>query len=72
VQHAMSERADDIYRWIQDGAHIYVCGDANGMAKDVDRTLHEIISFQGKMNSEKTTEYLKYLRLENRYQTDVY
>lgn len=72
VQHAMSERGKDIYRWLQDGAHIYVCGDANGMAKDVDRTLHEIVTNHGKMNFEKTSEYLKYLRLENRYQTDVY
>jgi sulfite reductase (NADPH) flavoprotein alpha-component len=68
----MDERGDEIYRWLQEGAHIYVCGDANGMAKDVDRTLHEIVTRHGKLDIEKANEYLKYLRLENRYQTDVY
>jgi sulfite reductase (NADPH) flavoprotein alpha-component len=72
VQHCMSERSKEIYRWLQDGAYVYVCGDAKEMAKDVDRTLHEIVSNHGQMNFEKTSEYLKYLRLENRYQTDVY
>jgi sulfite reductase (NADPH) flavoprotein alpha-component len=72
VQHRMSEHGKEIYRWLQDGAHIYVCGDANSMARDVDHTLHEIISSHGKMNIEKADEYLKYLRLENRYQTDIY
>ena len=72
VQHALQEQAKEIYGWLQEGAHLYVCGDANGMAKDVDNVLHEIMRRDGKMEAEKATEYLKYLRLENRYQTDIY
>jgi sulfite reductase (NADPH) flavoprotein alpha-component len=72
VQNCLSQRGKEIFRWLQDGAHIYICGDAKGMAKDVDRTLHEIIRYHGEMDIEKADEYLKYLRLENRYQTDVY
>lgn len=72
VQQALREQGKEVYNWIQDGAHIYVCGDANGMAKDVGLALREIVSNHGNMNNEKAEEYIKYLQLENRYQMDIY
>jgi sulfite reductase (NADPH) flavoprotein alpha-component len=72
VQHKMLDAAEEFYHWIEDGAVIYVCGDAHHMAKDVDRTLHQIIQQQGRMNEEQATAYVKKLRKEKRYLRDVY
>ena len=59
-------------RWINDGAHIYVCGDANRMAKDVENTLLEVLAEYGAMDAEAADEFLSELRVERRYQRDVY
>lgn len=72
VQHKMIENKKSIWQWIQEGAHIYVCGDADKMAKDVDLTLQEIIQNEGKLNTEEAKAYIKALRLEKRYLLDVY
>ncbi|MDX7988849.1 NADPH-dependent assimilatory sulfite reductase flavoprotein subunit [Xenorhabdus sp. 12] len=72
VQDKLQEQGAEIWRWIQDGAHLYVCGDANRMAKDVEQTLLDIISQQGGMDAEQADEFLSELRLERRYQRDVY
>ncbi|PHM39068.1 sulfite reductase subunit alpha [Xenorhabdus mauleonii] len=72
VQDKLHEQGAEIWRWIQDGAHLYVCGDANRMAKDVEQTLLDIISQQGGMDAEQADEFLSELRLERRYQRDVY
>ncbi|OTA21986.1 sulfite reductase subunit alpha [Xenorhabdus beddingii] len=72
VQDKLHEQGEDVWRWIQDGAHLYVCGDANRMAKDVEQTLLDIISQQGGMDAEQADEFLSELRLERRYQRDVY
>lgn len=61
-----------MWRWIQEGAHIYVCGDANRMAKDVEHTLLELVAEHGGMDTEQADEFLSELRLERRYQRDVY
>lgn len=61
-----------MWRWIQEGAHIYVCGDANRMAKDVENTLLELVAEHGGMDTEQADEFLSELRLERRYQRDVY
>ena len=50
-------------RWINDGAHIYVCGDANRMAKDVENTLLEVIAEYGAMDAEAADEFLSELRV---------
>lgn len=71
VQDKLRERAE-LWRWINDGAHIYVCGDANRMAKDVERTLLEVIAEFGAMDAEAADEFLSELRVERRYQRDVY
>lgn len=72
VQDKIKENGKSIYTWLDEGAHIYICGDANKMAKDVNNALKEVVSIHGNMNAEKAEEYLKYLQLSERYQLDVY
>ena len=72
VQDKLREQGAELWRWINDGAHIYVCGDANRMAKDVEQTLLEVIAEYGAMDAEAADEFLSELRGERRYQRDVY
>ncbi|AID27417.1 NADPH-dependent assimilatory sulfite reductase flavoprotein subunit [Salmonella bongori] len=72
VQDKLREQGAELWRWINDGAHIYVCGDANRMAKDVEQALLEVIAEFGGMDLESADEYLSELRVERRYQRDVY
>jgi sulfite reductase (NADPH) flavoprotein alpha-component len=72
VQNRMLEQARDLFAWLEDGAHFYVCGDASRMAKDVDAALHQIIQQAGGKTAEQAAEYLQRLKSEKRYQRDVY
>lgn len=72
VQDRLKENAIEIYQWLQDGAHFYVCGDANRMAKDVHNALIEIISEQGNKSLDDAEQELNELRKAKRYQRDVY
>ncbi len=72
VQHRMLEQAEDLFKWLEKGAYIFVCGDAHRMAKDVETTLHRIIQEQGKMDELAARAYVKRLRAEKRYLRDVY
>ncbi|SQK72771.1 Sulfite reductase [NADPH] flavoprotein alpha-component [Tatumella ptyseos] len=72
VQDKLREQGAEVWRWIEEGAHLYVCGDASRMAKDVEQALIEIIAEQGQMDSEAADEYLSELRVARRYQRDVY
>ncbi|WP_386687087.1 assimilatory sulfite reductase (NADPH) flavoprotein subunit [Lonepinella sp. MS14437] len=72
VQDKIRENAADIWQWLQNGSHIYVCGDANKMAKDVEKALLDVIAEQGKLSVEDADEYLDELRQAKRYQRDVY
>ncbi|HEX3314053.1 MAG TPA: sulfite reductase subunit alpha [Gemmataceae bacterium] len=72
VQHRMKENAAEIWAWLEEGAHFYVCGDARRMALDVDHMLHGIVAAEGKMSPEKAAEYVKALSKAKRYQRDVY
>lgn len=72
VQDKLREQGAELWRWINDGAHIYVCGDANRMAKDVEHTLLEVIAEYGAMDAEAADEFLSELRVKRRYQRDVY
>ncbi|WP_336219745.1 NADPH-dependent assimilatory sulfite reductase flavoprotein subunit [Citrobacter amalonaticus] len=72
VQDKLREQGAELWRWINDGAHIYVCGDANRMAKDVEQALLDVIAEFGGMDAESADEFLSELRVERRYQRDVY
>jgi sulfite reductase (NADPH) flavoprotein alpha-component len=72
VQHRMLERAAELWSWLNDGAHFYVCGDARRMAHDVDRTLQTIVAEQGRMSTEDAKDYVQQLTRDKRYQRDVY
>ena len=72
VQDRLLENADEIFAWLERGAHIYVCGDMSRMAKDVEAALLTIIATKGQLSEEQATEYLKDLRDVKRYQKDVY
>ncbi|EON3339785.1 TPA: NADPH-dependent assimilatory sulfite reductase flavoprotein subunit [Yersinia enterocolitica] len=72
VQDKLREQGAELWNWIQQGAHIYVCGDANRMAKDVEQVLLDVVALHGAMDAEQADEYLSELRLARRYQRDVY
>ena len=64
--------AEEIYKWIEQGAVIYVCGDEKHMAADVDRTLQQIVAEQGAKSAEQAAEFIAQLKTQKRYQRDVY
>ena len=72
VQDRMLEQAAAFYAWLEEGASIYVCGDAARMARDVDTTLHTIVELQAGLPREATIEYIQQLKDQNRYHRDVY
>ncbi|MER6830121.1 molybdopterin-dependent oxidoreductase [Streptosporangium sp. NPDC000563] len=72
VQDRMREHGGRLWSWLQDGAHLYVCGDASRMAKDVDRTLREIAVTHGGLGDDEATLYVKQLAASRRYVRDVY
>ncbi len=72
VQHRMLEHAPELWNWLQDGAHFYVCGDASRMAKDVDAALHRVIEVAGQRSPEQAAEFVSRMKTEKRYQRDVY
>jgi len=72
VQDRMLENAAELWAWLEEGAHFYVCGDASRMAKDVDATLHRVIETAGSKTCEGATAYVAKLKSERRYQRDVY
>ncbi len=72
VQHRLWQQRDDILAWLEDGAHLYVCGDEKGMAKDVDSTLVKILAGPLKGDEEAGRQKLKELGKAGRYQRDVY
>lgn len=72
VQHRMLEQGAELWRWLEEGAHIYVCGDAKRMAVDVDRALRQIISQHGMLNEKAADEYVKIMIQCKRYCRDVY
>lgn len=72
VQHRMLEQSKELYAWLQEGAYVYICGDAENMARDVHHALVEIIQNEGSMSREKAEYYLADMQQEKRYQRDVY
>ena len=72
VQDLLIKNKKEIFGWIQNGSHIYVCGDALYMAKDVNKALINIISTEGSLSYEDAADYLNDLKNNNRYSLDVY
>ncbi|MGI5378817.1 molybdopterin-dependent oxidoreductase [Streptomyces sp. CA-251387] len=72
VQDRMREHGPELWRWLQDGAHFYVCGDASRMAKDVDQALRDIAVAHGGLEEAEASAYVKQLAAAKRYVRDVY
>ena len=72
VQHKIAEHAAEVWNWLQQGAHLYVCGDATRMARDVETALLDVIETQGKLSRDDAEDYLNEMREDKRYQRDVY
>lgn len=72
VQHRMLEHAAELWSWLESGAAFYVCGDAQRMASDVDKTLRQVIATEGKLTPAQADAYVSNMVRANRYQRDVY
>ncbi len=72
VQDRMIQQAPELYQWLEEGAHFYVCGDANRMAHDVHEALISIVEFQAGITREAAEVYVENLKKTKRYQRDVY
>ena len=72
VQDRIRENGAEFFAWLERGAHLYICGDADRMAKDVHQALVDVISQYGELSAEQAEQYLKDLRSAKRYQKDVY
>ena len=68
----MIEHAPRFWNWLEDGASVYVCGDASRMAKDVNAALCRIVQQQGAMSAQDAEEYVGTLKEQHRYHRDVY
>jgi sulfite reductase (NADPH) flavoprotein alpha-component len=72
VQDRMRDVGADLWRWLAEGAHIYVCGDAKRMAKDVEAALVDIVGAHGARSADDAVAYVQGLKRAGRYQADVY
>jgi sulfite reductase (NADPH) flavoprotein alpha-component len=72
VQHRIIEKGREVFEWLEQGAHIYVCGDAKRMASDVDKALREVVQTHGLMSDETVKAYFARLSSTGRYSRDVY
>lgn len=72
VQTRMLQAASELWQWLEEGAHFYVCGDAKRMAKDVDDALHSIIQTAGGKSADEAAAYVTQMKKEKRYARDVY
>lgn len=72
VQHRIREQAKQLYAWLEEGAHFYVCGDESRMAHDVHQALLDVVREQGGRSAEEAEMYLKQMQKDRRYQRDVY
>jgi sulfite reductase (NADPH) flavoprotein alpha-component len=72
VQDRLRERGRELFEWLEGGAHLYVCGDATRMAKDVHAALRDVVAERGGKSAEDAEDYLNTLQQQGRYARDVY
>jgi len=72
VQDRMREVGRELWAWLAEGAHVYVCGDAKRMAKDVERALVDIVAQHGARSTDEAVSFVGELKKKGRYQQDVY
>ena len=72
IARRLLERGHDVFAWISEGAHVYVCGDAQNLAPDVHEALKSVLDIHGGMKDEWAEEYLRGMQRDRRYQRDVY
>jgi sulfite reductase (NADPH) flavoprotein alpha-component len=72
VQHRIEQNSRDVWRWLEEGADFFVCGDKTRMATDVDNALHRVIEKEGGKTPEQAKEYVEGLKKAKRYKRDVY
>jgi sulfite reductase (NADPH) flavoprotein alpha-component len=72
VQDRMRESASELWRWFQDGAHFFVCGDATRMARDVDATLRQMAVTEGGLTETQARDWIVTLARQGRYKRDIY
>jgi len=72
VQHRLAEEGAEVWQWLEEGAHFFVCGDGAKMAVDVDAALHQLIEKHGGKTPEEAAEYVAQMKKDKRYKRDVY
>jgi sulfite reductase (NADPH) flavoprotein alpha-component len=72
VQDRMREHGAELFRWLEEGAYFFICGDARRMAVDVERALHEVIAAHGGLATDEAAAYVQKLKQQKRYVRDVY
>lgn len=72
VQDRIREQGADLWRWLQEGAQLYICGDASRMAKDVDQALRQVAQSHGGLSADSAADYWRQLSEQKRYLRDVY
>jgi sulfite reductase (NADPH) flavoprotein alpha-component len=72
VQDKLWENGAEVYQWLEEGAHFYICGDMKNMARAVLDTLQKIVETYGLLSAEQAQEYVEDLEKAKRLQQDVY
>jgi sulfite reductase (NADPH) flavoprotein alpha-component len=72
VQDRMRENGAELWRWLSEGAHFYICGDAKRMAKDVEAALVDVIAAHGGRSADEAVGFVQEMKKAGRYQADVY
>ncbi|KAF0130770.1 MAG: sulfite reductase (NADPH) flavoprotein alpha-component, partial [Xanthobacteraceae bacterium] len=72
VQDRMRENGAELWRWLDQGAHFYVCGDAKRMARDVEGALVDIVATHGARSPDEAVKWVQEMKKSGRYQADVY
>src|SRR3546814_6624606 len=72
VQQRMRERSRELFDWLENGAHVYVCGDASNLAPDVHEALIDVVASESRTGREAAEDYVRSLQADHRYQRDVY